>query len=120
MSKYGKYVVTDLKTPDTPLFSPEAVARYAAFARRILWMDENVVPGAFQMNCSWYFKPLDRGVTPHTHDADEILGFFGNDDTNPSPDQVAQIDAKLAEHGIRARLKSAKPKTKRDSRNQTG
>ncbi len=83
MSKYGKYVVSDLKTPDTPLFSPEAVARYGAFARRILWMDENVVPGAFQMNCSWYFKPLDRGVTPHTHDADEILGFFGNDADDP-------------------------------------
>ncbi|MBN1161398.1 MAG: hypothetical protein JXA17_05585 [Dehalococcoidales bacterium] len=83
MSEYGKYVVTELRTPDTPLFSPEAVARYANFARRILWMDENVVPGAFQMNCSWYLKPLDRGVEPHTHDADEILGFFGNDATDP-------------------------------------
>ena len=83
MSKYSKYVVTELKTPDTPLFSPEAVARYASFAKRILWMDENVVPGAFQMNCSWYLKPLDRGVEPHAHDADEILGFFGNDASDP-------------------------------------
>lgn len=80
MSKYGKYVVSELKTPD---FSAEAVARYAAFANRILWIDDNVVPGAFQMNCSWYLKPLDRGVKPHTHDADEILGFFGNDASDP-------------------------------------
>ena len=82
-SKYGKYVVTELKTPDTPLFSPEAKARYAAFARRLLWIDKNVVPGAFQMNCSWYLKTLDKGPPPHEHDEDEILGFFGNDATKP-------------------------------------
>ena len=31
--KYGKYVVTELKTPDFP---QEFVSRYAEFARRIL------------------------------------------------------------------------------------
>ena len=29
-----------------------------------------------------------------------VIGFFGKDDENPSPDQVAQIGAKLTEHGI--------------------
>ena len=82
-SKYGKYVVTELKTPHTALFSPEAKARYASFARRILWIDKDIVPGAFQMNCSWYLKTLEKGPPPHEHDEDEILGFFGNDAADP-------------------------------------
>ncbi|MGD9142318.1 MAG: hypothetical protein PVG61_00575 [Dehalococcoidia bacterium] len=79
-SKYGKYVVTELKTPD---FSPEFVSRYKTFATRILWVDKNVVDGAFQMNCSWYLKHSPRGAGSHTHDVDEILGFFGNDPASP-------------------------------------
>jgi mannose-6-phosphate isomerase-like protein (cupin superfamily) len=78
--KYGKYVVTELKTPDFP---QEFVSRYTKFARRILWMDENVVEGAFQMNCSWYLKPSEHATEPHKHDVDEILGFFGSDPENP-------------------------------------
>ncbi len=78
-SKYGKYVVTELKAP----FSPEAATQYAKFATRILWMDKDVVPGAFQMNCSWYLKTQDKGPPPHTHDVDEIVGFFGNDPDDP-------------------------------------
>jgi mannose-6-phosphate isomerase-like protein (cupin superfamily) len=79
-SKYGKYIITELKTP---AFSPEAIARYNTFGRRILWMDKNVVPGAFQLNCSWYLKKLDKGPGAHTHSVDEIIGFFGNDAANP-------------------------------------
>jgi dienelactone hydrolase len=29
-----------------------------------------------------------------------IIGFFGNDDKNPSPEDVDQIDAELSRHGI--------------------
>jgi hypothetical protein len=78
--KNEKYIVTELKTPSA---SPEAVARYAEFARRILWLDDSVVEGAFQMNCSWYLRPT-RGITePHSHEYDEILGFFGSDPDDP-------------------------------------
>jgi hypothetical protein len=80
MSKYGKYVVTELKTPD---FRPEFVANYKKFATRILWMDSNNVPGAFQMNCSWYLHPNTHGAEAHQHDVDEIIGFFSNDSTRP-------------------------------------
>ncbi len=79
-SKYSQYVVTELKTPP---FSAETVARYNTFARRILWVDKNVVPGAFQMNCSWYLKRLEKGPAAHTHDVGEIIGFFSNDFTRP-------------------------------------
>jgi len=80
MSKYGKYILTELKMPS---FTPEAEAAYNKFGRRILWMDKNNVPGAFQMNCSWYLKKLEKGPREHVHDVDEILGFFGNDPQDP-------------------------------------
>jgi mannose-6-phosphate isomerase-like protein (cupin superfamily) len=80
MSKYSQYVVQELKAP----FTPEQAEAYKKFARRILWIDDKVVPGAFQMNCSWYLKPLGGpGVTPHTHPEDEIIGFFGHDPDDP-------------------------------------
>ena len=78
-TKYNKYVVTELKAS----FPPEIAASYARFAKRILWIDENVVPGAFQMNCSWYLKSNEKGPPPHTHDVNEILGFFGNEPSDP-------------------------------------
>jgi hypothetical protein len=86
-SGYGKYIITELKTPE---FGKEWNETYAKFAKRILWMDENVVDGAFQMNCSWYLKPADHAPVGHTHDADEIIGFFGSD-----PDDPYDLDAEI-------------------------
>ena len=79
MSKYGKYVITELKQPaDRAKMTP----LYEKYAKRILWMDKDVVPGAFNMNTAWYLK---AGPTlddkPHTHDHDEIIGFFSSDST---------------------------------------
>ncbi len=80
-SKYGKYIVSDLRAP----FSEEYNNEYAKWAKRVLWMDDKVVDGAFQMNVSWYLKP-QTGETPlaaHTHDPNEIIGFFGNNHEDP-------------------------------------
>jgi hypothetical protein len=82
-SKYGKQIVTELKTTR---FDPEFAARYAQWATRILWMDEKVVEGAFQMNCSWYLRPPTTPMpegNSHTHDSDEIIGFFGSNPQDP-------------------------------------
>src|SRR4030042_753039 len=82
-SKYGKHIVTELKTKR---FTPEFAARYAQWATRVLWMDDQVVDGAFQMNCSWYLRPPATEMpemNPHTHDADEIVGFFGSNPKEP-------------------------------------
>jgi quercetin dioxygenase-like cupin family protein len=80
-SKYGKYIVTELKTD----FSEEFNAEYAKWATRVLWMDNKVVEGAFQMNISWYLRPQtgQQPLQAHTHDPDEIIGFFGNNSENP-------------------------------------
>ena len=81
-SKYAKYIVTDLKTPE---FRPEFIADYMTFAKRVLWMDDNVVPGSFQMNVSWYLKPNSShlGGGSHKHAEGEIIGFFSSDPENP-------------------------------------
>lgn len=80
-SKYGKYIVTELKVPE----SKQKIAdEYKKFATRILWMDEHVVEGAFHMNTAWYLKAADTlEKVPHTHDSDEIIGFFGSNPEDP-------------------------------------
>lgn len=80
-SKYGKYIITELKAP----FTEEYNALYARWATRVLWIDDKVVEGAFQMNVSWYFKPQtgQQPLQAHTHDPAEIIGFFSGDPDNP-------------------------------------
>jgi len=80
-SKYSKYVVTELKEPEA---RKKLAPVYNKYAKRILWMDEDVVPGSFNMNASWYLKASTTiDDKPHTHDHDEIIGFFSNDADNP-------------------------------------
>ena len=76
-SKYGKYIIEDLVMPGQ--FSAEFNARYSTYAERILWLDDNLLPGTFPFNCSWYLKPMDAVPGSHVHDADEILAFIGSD-----------------------------------------
>jgi len=80
---YGKYIVQELHEPGH--VTEAAKEMYNKFARRILYMDTNVVPGAFQMNTSWYFNssPDEPGHGEHTHDFPEMLGFYGSDPDNP-------------------------------------
>lgn len=80
-SKYGKYVVTELKMPEE---KQKINAEYSKYASRILWMDEDVVEGAFHVNASWYLKAATTlADKPHVHDADEIIGFFSSDPDKP-------------------------------------
>jgi quercetin dioxygenase-like cupin family protein len=80
-SKYSKYVVTELKEPEE---RKKMAPVYNKYAKRILWMDQDVVPGAFNMNTSWYLKAsMTIDDKPHTHQHDEIIGFFSNDAKNP-------------------------------------
>ena len=80
----GKYIVQTLQAP--PL-SQEFQDFYKTYANRLLWMDKNVVPGAFQMNISWYHSASD--VRPlykhdeHFHDFDEMIGFLGSNPDDP-------------------------------------
>jgi len=50
-------------------------------------MDSNVVPGAFQMNTSWYMSASDMRPLlrhdEHVHIFDEMIGFLGSDPNDP-------------------------------------
>jgi len=93
--EYGRYIMQALKTP---AFGEDFTEFYKTYARRLLWMDSDNVPGAFQMNISWYLKASE--VRPlykheeHTHDFGEMIGFLGSDPENPY-DLGAEIEIGL-------------------------
>ena len=82
--EFGKYVVQTLQTPPIPDWFSEI---YKQWGRRLLWMDSNVVPGAFQMNLSWYVNAPDMRPLfkhdEHSHDFDELIGFIGSNPDDP-------------------------------------
>lgn len=87
-SKYGHLIVTQMKqnideapwTPDMPLAGDGK-------GGRVLFLDSEVVPGAFYVETVWeQVRPGDPPRAPteaHTHDYDEVLGFFGTDLERP-------------------------------------
>ena len=89
-NKYAHLIVDELKKE--PEMTPEFRALYRSFAKRILWIDGDVVPGAFQMNTSWYCSvPAKDPVFPeHSHDSAEIIGFFGSD-----PDDAENLHGEI-------------------------
>ena len=82
----GRYARNIVQNSPGPVMDPEFTRIYQGFAKRILWMDGDVVPGAFQMNTAWYAAVPERDpIFPeHVHaDADELIGFFSADPGNP-------------------------------------
>ncbi len=82
---YAANIVQDaLGAPTMP---PDFKAIYDKFSHRVVWIDGEVVPGAFQMNTAWYAAVPERDpiFTEHVHDdADELIGFFSCDPSNPN------------------------------------
>jgi hypothetical protein len=86
-SKYGKYIVTEPKANIVkPPWSPQGPV-----PSRVAYIDNEVVDGAFYMECVWIMPEMiphdgveleKHGPKAHTHDYDEILGFFGSDTEN--------------------------------------
>ncbi len=81
--KYDNLIVSELKYE--PDMAPDFREIYRRFAERVLWIDGNLVPGAFQMNVSWYKEvpALDPIFAEHSHASAEIIGFFGSDPEDP-------------------------------------
>jgi hypothetical protein len=81
---FAGHFVQTLQAP-ADMGTPEFRAMYSTFAKRILWMDSNVCEGAFQMNTAWYFAvpPRDPIYTEHSHDYDELVGWFGSNPDDP-------------------------------------
>lgn len=100
-SKYGKYIVTDLKKNiKIPSFRPGEVLEPAKPGEKrrmnhVIWMDGDVVPGSFYSECVWFFPDKDLspeqlakiskggGPEAHTHPFEEVLTFFGTNWEDP-------------------------------------
>lgn len=79
--KYKKHIMTDLEMPEDVQYR---AAEYSKRAKRILWLEDQFVEGAFSVICSWYFKATEKEGTPsHVHDFHEVVGFLGSDPENP-------------------------------------
>ena len=82
-TKYGKYIVTELvnkvEAPWTPKFTPEEEIR-------VLFLDNNVIPGAFYVESAWVFPPFAKEShgDSHSHDYNEVLAFFGSNPEAPN------------------------------------
>jgi hypothetical protein len=104
-SQYGKYILSELKMPDEEApWSPPLSEAGKGRGGRVLYMDSKIVPGAFYMECVWIMPrpagtvPGGRkvGTEPHTHDYDEVIGFFGTDLDNPH-DLGAEVELYLGD-----------------------
>jgi len=81
--KYQKYILTDLKLP-LERQELDKEDEYEKRATRILWLEDEIIKGAFSVICSWYWKATETEGSPsHTHDFDEVIGFIGSDPQNP-------------------------------------
>jgi hypothetical protein len=100
-SKYGKYICTELKKDiKLPGFKGNQVIRQGTVdgkrvpLEHIIWMDSEVIPGAFYAEIMWAWPTMHRltpeemarqpGVPPHTHSFPEVMAYFGTDMQNPS------------------------------------
>jgi quercetin dioxygenase-like cupin family protein len=79
--KNEKYIISELK--GFPEMSAEAAATYSTWAKRVLFLSDKVVPGAYNMMFSWYLKPPLKSLEAHTHDNPEIIIFLGSNPEDP-------------------------------------
>jgi hypothetical protein len=79
-SEHGKYIVTQ---PKKDLVVPDWGGNLSADrSTRMFYLDSEVIPGAFYVEVVWFWptdEKDDSSPDPHTHEYDEVIGFFGTD-----------------------------------------
>ena len=96
-SKYGKYIITDLKRKFTSPY--EAIHRPEELTE-ILALDDSIVEGAFLVEAVWFWPEMmnrkEPDVTSHKHDYDEVLAMFGTNLEDPH-DLCGEVEAWLGD-----------------------
>ena len=89
-TKYGKYIVSNLQMPVVEAaWSPPITAAGKDKGGRVLYLDNDVVEGAFYTECVWVLPRPEvqtsrkPGTETHSHDYDEIIAFIGTDNSDP-------------------------------------
>ena len=78
--------VHDFETEDTATKAPDDDP-----IKRVIYMDDRVVPGSFYVEAVWIVDSLPRSHPEHCHDHDEIVGFVGSN-TDDLSDLGGEID----------------------------
>jgi hypothetical protein len=101
--KYGPYIVTDFydgfELPEERAWEKAIMGRGLLNGQRrrmehMVWMDSNVVPGAFYAEAVWFWpvprpqiiqptKEGESGIPPHVHPFPELLSYYGTDMEHP-------------------------------------
>ena len=82
--KYDKYIIKKPK-PTEPLTVSHTENVPQDMYKRILYLDDEVIKGAFYATCSWFGKAHNKSLSkPHAHDWDEVLAFIGSNPEDPS------------------------------------
>ena len=84
-TKYGKYIITGVKAGlEHPAFRQDAADVAAGNHTRLIYLDEEVIKGAFYVECVWYWKGSEKSIVDaHTHPFDEAITFFGTNPDDP-------------------------------------
>ena len=83
--KHDKYIITKAKSDLTlPEFRRERDDVAAGFSTPLIYLDNDILKGAFYVECAWFWKGQDKSeVEAHTHPFDEVITFFGTDPEDP-------------------------------------
>lgn len=81
-TKYGKYIISTAKPPKMPPPPPPDGERTGEL---VVLVDDEVIEGAFYLNCALIWKASGRGTPDgsHSHDWPEYIGFFGSNPDDP-------------------------------------
>jgi quercetin dioxygenase-like cupin family protein len=71
--------VHDFETEDTATKAPDDDP-----IKRVIYMDERVIPGSFYVEAVWVLGSIPRSHPEHCHDHDEIVGFVGSNMDDPT------------------------------------
>jgi hypothetical protein len=87
--KYAKYIITEARAPAViPSYRHESAEVKSPGMTRLASLGSDNLPQAPHIGGMWFYpRPRNdskkAGVEAHTHDFDEVLGFYGGDPYNP-------------------------------------
>ena len=97
-TKYGRYIIeNDSGRPKSDCRDEDEFQKIMPnISYPVVYLDENVINGGFYIESMWYHSPSDAQIEAHSHDFDEILGFFGS---NPEDyhDLCAEVELWLGD-----------------------
>ena len=107
--KYGKYIITEFydkfQLPEDRAWEKAIMGQgpledgLRRSMEHMVWMDTNVIPGAFYTEAVWFWPPSmtgriikppkpgeeeKHGIPPHAHTWPELLSYYGTDMENPN------------------------------------